>query len=217
MGSELGKHDHQGRTLTASLYLVRHGAHGDLGRVLTGRGGSAGLTEIGRAQAAAVAERLAREDVRVVHTSPRLRAVETARIIADRLAVPVDVVDALDEIDFGAWSGRSFEALAQDPAWHAWNARRGTARPPGGEAMAAAVARAGRHVANIGANGGGVVCVSHCDIIRGLIADTLGLPLDNMLRFDVDTASLSILVAGEWGARVLSVNEVAGFSERVAA
>lgn len=49
--------------------------------------------------------------------------------------------------------------------------------------------------------------VSHCDIIRGLIAYYLGLPLDNLLRFDIDPASVSRLVVGSWGARVMSMNE----------
>jgi broad specificity phosphatase PhoE len=193
--------------LTANLFLVRHGAHGDLGRVLTGRGGGVPLTDIGRHQAAAVAERLAREDVHAIHTSPRERAVQTAQIIADRIGARVEIVDALDEIDFGGWSGRSFDDLAGDPEWNAWNARRGSTRPPGGETMEAAVARARDHVVTLAGAGGGVVCVSHCDIIRGIVADALGLPFDNLLRFDIDTASLSTLVVGSWGARVIGLNE----------
>jgi broad specificity phosphatase PhoE len=193
--------------LAANLFLVRHGAHGDLGRVLTGRGAGVPLTDTGRRQAAAVAERLARENIRVIHTSPRERAVQTAEIIADHIGAPVEIVDALDEIEFGAWSGRSFDDLAGDPEWNAWNARRGSTRPPGGETMEAAVMRARAHVATLAAEAGGVVCVSHCDIIRGLIADALGLPFDNLLRFDIDTASLSTLVVGSWGARVVSLNE----------
>jgi broad specificity phosphatase PhoE len=54
---------------------------------------------------------------------------------------------------------------------------------------------------------GCVAAVSHCDIIRGVIAHYLGLPLDNLLRFDIDPASVSRLAIGSWGARVLSVNE----------
>ena len=55
--------------------------------------------------------------------------------------------------------------------------------------------------------GATVAAVSHCDVIRGLIAFYLGLPLDNLLRFDIDPASVSRLVVGDWGARVTSVNE----------
>ena len=41
------------------------------------------------------------------------------------------------------------------------------------------------------------------------IARTLGLSLDNLLRFEIGPASLSRLEAGAWGARVLSLNETA--------
>jgi broad specificity phosphatase PhoE len=52
-----------------------------------------------------------------------------------------------------------------------------------------------------------IAAVSHCDVIRGIIAHHLGLPLDNLLRFDVDPASVSRLQLGDWGGRVMSVNE----------
>jgi broad specificity phosphatase PhoE len=52
-----------------------------------------------------------------------------------------------------------------------------------------------------------VVAVTHCDIIRGILAHYLGMPLDNLLRFDVDPASISTLELGRWGARVRSINE----------
>jgi broad specificity phosphatase PhoE len=52
-----------------------------------------------------------------------------------------------------------------------------------------------------------IACVSHCDIIRGTIAFYLGLPLDNLLRFDVDPASVSRIALGDWGARVMTLNE----------
>ena len=52
-----------------------------------------------------------------------------------------------------------------------------------------------------------IACVSHCDIIRGIIAYHLGLPLDHMLRFDVDPASVSRIALGAWGARIMTVNE----------
>ena len=200
-------HAEPAEALTANLFLVRHGAHGELGRVLSGRRGGLALSADGRAQAAAAADRLAREDIRVVQTSPRERASETATIIAERLGVPLETVDALDEIDFGDWTGKGFDALEGDPAWTEWNERRGSARAPGGETMGEAVARARTHVQGLAGQGGGIVCVSHADIIRGLIADTLGLGFDNMLRFDVDAASISLLLVGDWGSRVVSVNE----------
>ena len=51
--------------------------------------------------------------------------------------------------------------------------------------------------------------VSHCDVIRAVIARVLGLSLDRLLAFETDPASLSRIEVGNWGARLLSLNEVA--------
>ena len=41
-----------------------------------------------------------------------------------------------------------------------------------------------------------VAAVTHGDIIRGLLADALGLPLHRMLQLEVEPASVSLLVSG---------------------
>ena len=55
----------------------------------------------------------------------------------------------------------------------------------------------------------GVVIVSHADVIKAALAYCLGLSLDGLQRFDIAPASLSTVMIGDWGAKVLSVNEVA--------
>jgi broad specificity phosphatase PhoE len=103
----------------------------------------------------------------------------------------------------------AFDALQAEPGWQAWNESRSTARCPGGETMAEAAARAVAAVEDIAAEAEGktVAAVTHCDIIRGILAHYLGLPLDHLLRFDVDPASLSRIEVGAWGGRVGSINE----------
>ena len=173
--------------------------------MLSGRGGGS-LTPEGRQQAEQLADRLAGRGIAAIHASPQLRTRETAEAVGRRLGVPVEVVPALDEIDFGAWTGRTFVNLAGDPAWDAWNNRRSVARIPGGETMAEAVARAVGHMRQA-ASGAPLLCVTHCDIIRGVVAEGLGLSFDNMLRFDVDPASVSTVLIERRGERVLRLNE----------
>jgi probable phosphoglycerate mutase len=192
-----------------TLLLIRHAAHVELGRTLSGRRRDVALSHDGLQQAEIVADLLAVEPIAAVYSSPRERAWYTARELADRLEQTVVAANGLDEVDFGDWTGLSFDALEGDPGWDEWNSARSIARPPGGESMAEAVERAVAAVAEIAAEHRGqtVAAVSHCDIIRGLISFYLGLPLDNLLRFDIDPASVSRLVIGDWGARVMSVNE----------
>ena len=167
------------------------------------------LSDEGLEQAQIVADLLGTEPLAAVYSSPRERAYYTAREIAEPHDLKVEIADALDELDFGRWTGLAFDDLEGDPDWQAWNEARATARPPEGESMAEGVERATAALASLAAQHPGevIAAVSHCDIIRGVIASYLGLPLDNLLRFDVDPASVSRLAVGDWGARVMSVNE----------
>lgn len=195
--------------MTATLLLIRHAAHVELGRTLSGRRRDVALSAEGLEQAEIVADLLGIEPIAAVYASPRERAWYTARAIADAHELQVQTVDGLDEVDFGDWTGMAFNDLEGDPAWTEWNEARETARPPGGESMVEAVERARTALEAIAADHKGetVACVSHCDIIRGVIAHYLGLPLGNLLRFDIDPASVSRLALGGWGARIMTVNE----------
>ena len=168
------------------------------------------LTPAGERQAAAVAARLARAGLAAVCTSPRERARRTAEAIGERAALPVETADLLDEIDFGDWTGRSFADLGGEPAWREWNAGRGAARCPSGESMAEAADRICGHAAALARDmpGARIALVSHADMLRALVARTLGLPLDNLLRFEIAPASVSRIALGEHGGTVLSLNEL---------
>jgi broad specificity phosphatase PhoE len=195
--------------LTAEILLVRHASHVELGQVLSGRRRDVALSKEGLEQAAIVADLLGVTPIAAVRSSPRERAYYTAREIAEPHELKPEVDDRLDEIDFGEWTGRRFDALEGDPAWDAWNRQRGSACPPKGESMGQAVARMVVALDEIAAehDEAVVAVVSHCDLIRGAIAHYLGLSLDNLLRFDVDPASVSRLQIGRWGGRVVSINE----------
>ena len=184
----------QEATLPASLYLVRHGSHGDLGARLTGRGEERGLTPAGRAEAEGAAAILAAEPVQAVYASPRQRTIETARIIAAPHGLPVRLAAGLDEIDFGEWTGRSFAELDGTAEWDRWNARRSEARCPGGESMAEAQARAVATAFEIAArHEGAAVLVTHCDIIRALMCWQQRRSLDDILSFEAPPASITEL------------------------
>ena len=195
--------------MTATILLIRHAAHVELGRTLSGRRRDVALSPDGMEQAEIVGDLLGVEPITAVYSSPRERAYYTARSVAEPHEITVEVVDDLDELDFGDWTGMPFSELEGDPGWMAWNETRATARPPNGESMEEAVLRSTAALATLAHNHPSetIVCVSHCDIIRGAIAFHLGLPLDNLLRFDVDPASVSRLAIGDWGARVMTMNE----------
>jgi probable phosphoglycerate mutase len=166
----------------------------------------------GRAQAERLAERLAREDIAAVQSGPLERTRETAEPVAARLGLGVEVADGLDEIEVGTWTGTPFDELRDDPRWTLWNAARSVTRAPGGETMIEVQARVLAHVEALRARfpDRAVVLVSHADVLKAALAHWLGLSLDSLQRFDIAPASLSTVAVGDWGAKVLSLNERAG-------
>jgi broad specificity phosphatase PhoE len=195
--------------MATTVHLVRHAAHAGGEGIALGRMSGVGLSERGRTEASWIADRLSGERITAVVSSPRERAVETALEIADRHGCRADIDPALDEIDMGMWTGMSWSALADDPAWRRWNSWRSLSRPPGGEAvldvqgrMAGVLERVGRAHPE-----GAVVLVSHAEPIRALLLHALGLGIDAWSRIAIDTASLSTLRVEGWGIRLERLNE----------
>ena len=96
------------------LYFVRHGeSEANVLHVISNRGLSYGLTDLGRQQAQALAESLAGVGVTHIYTSPLLRAEQTAYILAEALALPYESTEALREFDCGVLEGKSDAASWQ--------------------------------------------------------------------------------------------------------
>lgn len=195
--------------MTTTFFLVRHAQHGLLDRVLVGRMPDVGITEAGRRDAERVGRRLGSERIALVQSSPQQRARETAGPIAAALGETVEIAPALDEIDVGAWTGRSFDALRDDPRWAAWNSARSTAGAPDGESFADVQARVVRHFDECrrAHPGEGIAMVSHADVIKAGLLFYLGAPLDFYARIEITPASVTTLVVGDWGSKVLRMNE----------
>lgn len=193
------------------LILVRHASHDRLGTVLCGRMPGVTLSEDGRREAQTLAHHLTRHRLTAVCSSPLERAVETATPIADAQGLTVTLDDDLNELDLGAWSGARFDALRGDPAWDAWNRARSHSRPPGGETMVEAQVRIARTIERLRQSHPGqtIALVSHGDVIKAALSHALGLPLDFHSRFEIGPASHSVLIAGDWGLKIHSMNEVA--------
>jgi len=174
------------------IHLVRHGMHAEVGAILSGRS-DIGLDARGRVEAASIAAAFDHAAIASLHSSPSRRAKETAGPVAAKLGLEIREASALDEIDFGDFAGRSFAELDSDPRWHRWNAERDVFRCPGGETMHEAAARAIGCLATLPARDLPALCVTHCDIIRGVIVRCLDLPFARMFELDCPTGSITTL------------------------
>ncbi len=189
------------------FHLIRHASTDAVGRVLSGRT-PIPLNAQGQAEAARLAESLASTAAHAIFSSPQARALQTAQAIGQVLGLPPQPDAALDEVDFGAWTGQAFSTLDGRPDWTLWNTHRSLAPPPGRETMLDVQARAAAMLVRLHAErpGGSFILVSHADVLRSVLAWALGLPVDLMQRLEVSPASRSLLVLGEAGARVECLN-----------
>jgi probable phosphoglycerate mutase len=190
------------------FHFIRHAEHDLLGHELVGRRPGVHLNENGRVQAARLAAVFSCTSLDGVLCSPRERARETADPIAARQECPVTVTTALDEIDFGEWTGCSFSELNNDPRWHRFNHVRGIAMVPGGELLLEAQARVLRLMDELRQRRpeGRFVLVSHGDVIRGVLTQLGGQPLDFIRRIEVSPAAVSTILLDEGEPQILAVN-----------
>lgn len=201
----------------AVALLVRHGRTPTTGSVLPGRTPGLHLSDEGRAQADATAERIAALKRRpvAVYASPLERTVETARPIASGLGLRVRVERGLLECDTGSWTGAELKKLRRKAEWKAVQFFPAGFRFPGGESFFEMQARVMATLDRLAARhaGASFVAVSHADPIKAAVASTAGVPLDLFQRLVVSPCSVSALVRGEAAHYVLCVNATSSLSE----
>jgi len=193
------------------VYLARHGEvlHAAEGRFFGHT--DIALSPVGRAQAAALGERLASERIEAVYASDLLRARESAAPLASARGTDVVAVPPLREMAMGRWEGLTFaEIKAREPELCARWLSDPFAMPfPEGEGVVDLRARAvpalrrvvERHV------GGRIAVVAHGGTNRVLLAEALGLPLHNIFRLAQDYAAWNLIEYRDERAVIHLVNQ----------
>jgi probable phosphomutase (TIGR03848 family) len=182
-----------------TVLLVRHGLTATTGHVLTGWTPGIALDDRGLAQAAALAARLAPLPLDAIVSSPLERCLQTAAAIAaGRNGQQVIAEDRVGECRYGDWTGRPLKKLAAERLWRVVQAHPSAVRFPGpdGESMPdmqhRAVAAVRDWNARLGQDATYLIC-SHGDVIKAIVADSLGLHLDQCQRIQADPCSLTVI------------------------
>jgi probable phosphoglycerate mutase len=202
------------------VLFVRHGTTPTTGRVLPGQAKGLHLSEAGRAEADAVAERIAAlpvGTVEAVYASTLERAGETAAAIASRVDKPVEVDPDLADCDTGEWTGRELSALRKLPEWQTVERWPTGWRFPGGESSAELQSRVAGVVERLRARHPGklVVAVSHADPIKAAVVSALGSPFDFNDRIVIAPCSVTAIAYGRTGTAVLAVNSTGDLARAI--
>jgi probable phosphomutase (TIGR03848 family) len=180
------------------LLLLRHAVTEHTGARLSGWLPGLHLSEEGRQQAKALAERLGPVPVDALYASPLERCQETAAIVAEARGLKVATLEDVGEVRYGDWTGRTLKELAREPLWKTVQATPSAVRFPGGESIFEMQARAVLAVERLRADHQGqtVAVCSHADVIKALACHYLGMHLDLVQRLVVSPASLTAIAFG---------------------
>jgi probable phosphomutase (TIGR03848 family) len=198
------------------LLLLRHAVTEQTGGRLSGWTPGLHLSDAGREQARALAERLAAVPIDAVYSSPLERCQETAGAVAEPRGLKVDTLEDLGEVRYGAWTGRELKSLAKEPLWKVVQGNFSAARFPDGESIFEMQARAVTAVERLReAHPKQTVAIcSHADVIKALTGHYLGLHLDLCQRLVVSPASLTAVWFGP-GPYLLRLNDTGGSGDLV--
>ncbi|MEY9258032.1 putative phosphomutase (TIGR03848 family) [Brevibacterium epidermidis] len=203
------------------IVLLRHGlSSANVSGILAGRAPGVSLTDEGARALRANLELLPHRHFTHLLHSPLQRCEETAAIAAETAEFEhFDVDEAVIELDYGDWTGRSLKELGQEPLWATVVKTASQAKFPGGESITEAADRSTARIRDLvaqlreeervdaedrAASGSGTdaekpapprwaMIVSHGDIIKAIIADALGMPLDDFQRLSVAPGSFTVI------------------------
>ncbi|MGC2941606.1 MULTISPECIES: histidine phosphatase family protein [unclassified Brevibacterium] len=193
------------------IVLLRHGlSSANVSGILAGRAPDVSLTDEGARALRANLELLPHRHFAHLLHSPLQRCEQTATIATETAEFErTDVDEAVIELDYGEWTGRTLRELGEEPLWTTVVKSASQARFPGGESIAEAADRSTARVRDLvaqlrekerevageekSAPPRWAMIVSHGDIIKAIIADALGMPLDDFQRLSVAPGSFTVI------------------------
>jgi broad specificity phosphatase PhoE len=195
------------------LYLIRHGAtEANLARParIQGRRHDSPLARPGVRQAEATRDFLTARAIDHCYSSPLLRAIQTAAIIAAPHGLSPQPLEALTECDVGSWEGLDWQTVRYlDAAGHErFHADPAAFGYPGGESFADVHARVApalnelldRHA------GESILVVAHHVVNRTFLAGLLGLRPGQARQVSLDNCGISVVVREAGRTTVCTLN-----------
>lgn len=195
--------------MVTKIYLIRHGETEDadsgrykghldvplsengikqikkLARNISGEAGKRGSAELDHTGLSAI------------YCSDLIRAVKSADIIAEQFDLKPMIFAGLKERNFGEWEGMKFNEIEEKwpDAFKAWASNPLKFSPVGGESTLEVKDRIMPSFNEITNQhkGQNIAIVSHGGVIRIILCELLGIPLENIFRIEQDFAALNII------------------------
>lgn len=196
------------------IILIRH-AHSSANAagVLSGQLPGVQLSKTGQAQAKKLAARLGKLEIAQIYVSPMERCAETIQPWLNQHGNKVKILSQpnLIEVDYGNWSGKKLSTLARSKLWKVVQSKPSAMIFPNGESLAQMQVRAMHSVHEFFAGKSELtIMVSHGDVIKAIVASSLGMHLDDFQRIVIDPASITILESNGGPIRLTRLNDSDG-------
>jgi broad specificity phosphatase PhoE len=154
------------------------------------------LNERGRAQAQALAERLAEEPIAAIYASPLQRAIETVEPTSRRLGLTVQPLEGIIDINYGDWQEHPHSEVARlyPFLYRQWLQEPHLVRPPEGESLEEVRDRAMAALHQVMARhqDQAILVAAHQVVNKVLVCAMLGLDNSHFWRIRQDNGCLNV-------------------------
>lgn len=194
----------------AKTYLVRHGESvANTKGIYQGQTFNTPLSDVGKLQAKALAKYFDEVNIKKILASPLLRTKQTAQEVAD--LKNMNVVDTFEviETNHGEWEGINKKIIEEKwpEIYKTWIETPADTKFPKGEAFLETQERILNWWNNMVSKNEDTLVVTHDNIIRIIVANVLGLPLNNIWKFELNPAAVTIIETDENTYHLLALDK----------
>ena len=197
--------------LPTRLYLVRHGELVTSKELRYVGQMDVDLNEAGKQQIEKLSSRLSSEQIDRIFSSDLNRTIESANIIENKLGIINEYISEFREIDLGVWEGHTLEEIEERFPYDLLKRSEDIEdfRVINGESFSDVNKRVIPKIMDIIKNNAGkrILVIAHGGVNRIIIADALGLSINNIPRLEQNYACLNIIDYYKTGPVVRLINE----------
>lgn len=178
-----------------TVYLIRHGHTEETERGRLYNDPAVELTERGREQATAMGGWLKKNKPHVLVCSTAQRVRSTAELIEKETGLKALPLEGFNEWSVGDWEGRTYVDLKENEpdAYKQWSGNPIENAPPNGESITDLYERIRGRLKDVikSHEGKTIALVTHAGVIRCILVEALGMPLNNFWRLSIPTGCIS--------------------------
>ena len=197
-------------------YFIRHAESLANARgIYQGQTYDTGLTLRGKKQAKKMAELFRGKKLDLIITSPLKRTLETAEELMRPTNTQIFIEPLITETNHGLWEGKNKNQIKETwtETYKKWLTNPADVAFPEGETFKETRERVIAWWRKAKTSNDEIAVVTHDNIIRIIIAETLDLKLDNIWKFNLLPTAVTIVEKNDGGSKLVLLNDTRHLKE----